>query len=325
MIQLAIPVFVLMSGAALLGFVVAWTWRKMAIQSLQSELIQVKNVNFQIESERHNLVQHTNLLKSEKESLLRYQSELGDDKKELIEHLQALNAEKTTLERLLHQHKNNESHSFNQEELIKLETRLKNQQTEILEKEEEIKKYRQRIAGQLSAPDVEELKKRFKNKYSEKKQKWEEKYQNLHFKLLKVARERDELKKGIFPNEVLLDYSNNKKSKEKSLDKIKRKFTEWQDRPIETGGAKKIGFISSDYGELEKNTKEESEEIVDNLKVLSGINEHIEVKLNALGVYRYEQISRLEDKDILLINKILDLDSQYILQHEWVSEAKKFK
>lgn len=325
MIQLAIPVFVLMSGAALLGFVVAWTWRKMAIQSLQSELIQVKNVNFQIESERHNLVQHTNLLKSEKEKLLRYQSELGDDKKELIEHLQALNAEKTTLERLLHQHKNNESHSFSQEELIKLETRLKNQQTEILEKEEEIKKYRQRIASQLSAPDVEELKKRFKNKYSEKKQKWEEKYQNLHFKLLKVARERDELKKGIFPNEVLLDYSNNKKSKEKSLDKIKRKFTEWQDRPEETGGAKKIGFISSDYGELEKNTKEESEEIVDNLKVLSGINEHIEVKLNALGVYRYEQISRLEEKDILLINKILDLDSQYILQHEWVSEAKKFK
>lgn len=322
MLQLAIPVFVLMAGAALLGFMVAWTWRKLAIQSLQSELIQVKNVNYQIESERQNLVQHANLLQSEKESLLRYQSELDDEKKTLIKDLETLSAEKIRLENLLRQNKSNRSQSINQEKLVQLEKRLEFQRTEIYEKENEIKQYRQRIAGQLPPPDVEELTERFKNKYNEKKRKWEEKYRSLHFKLLKVARERDELKKGTTPKETPIVFSKSKKDKEKSLDKIKRKFSEWQDRSEVKTGIKKTGIISSDYGEIEKM---HTEELVDDLQIISGINTGIEEKLNALGVYRYEQISRLEEKDILLIHKILDLDPDYILKNEWVTEAKKLK
>ncbi len=316
MLQLAIPVFVLMSGAALLGFVVAWTWRNLAIQTLRSELIQIKDVNYQIESERQNLVQHANLLQSEKERLLRYQSELNEEKKGLIVHLDTLRAEKITLENLLRNNKNNGSNKINQEKLSALEKNLAIQRKEIKKKEEEIQIYRQQ-------PEVEELKERFKNKYAEKKKKWEEKYRSLHFKLLKVARERDELKKGIVPVEPSQNLSIDKK--EKSLDKIKRKFSEWQDRSHNIHGAKKTGFISSDYGEIEKNPKDVTEEIIDDLKIISGINASIEEKLNALGVYRYEQIARLEGKDILLINKILDLHSDYILKNEWVSVAKKLK
>ena len=324
MLQLAIPVFVLMSGAALLGFVVAWTWRNLAIQSLQSELIQIKNVNYQIESERQHLVQHANLLQSEKENLLRFQEELNNEKKGLIEHLDTLRTEKIRLESLLRRDKNNGSNIINQEKLNRLEKNLAIQRTEIKNKEAEIQLYRERIANQLPTPEIEELKERFKNKYTEKKKKWEEKYRSLHFKLLKVARERDELKKGIGSNETPLDFASDDK-KEKSLDKIKRKFSEWQDRSHGINGTKKTGFISSDYGEIEKNLKDDIEEIIDDLKVISGINAAIEEKLNALGVYRYEQIARLEGKDILLINKILDLHSDYILKNEWVAEAKKLK
>ncbi len=323
MLQLAIPVFVLMSGAALLGFMVAWTLRKLAIQTLESELIQIKNVNYQIESERQNLVQHANLLQSEKENLLRYQSELDNEKKKLIEHLDTLSAEKISLENLLRQNKGNESNAISQNKLVQLEKSLNIQRLEIEHKEKEIQEYREQIVGQLPPREIEELKERFKNKYSEKKKKWEEKYRTLHFKLLKVARERDELKKGILSQETPIDFS--KKKKEKSLDKIKRKFSEWQDRSEIKNGAKKTGFISSDYGEIEKNPNDDFEEIIDNLQIISGINDTIEEKLNALGVYRYEQISRLEEKDILLINKILDLDSDYILKNNWVSEAKKIK
>jgi len=323
MLQLAIPVFVLMSGAALLGFMVAWTLRKLAIQTLESELIQIKNVNYQIESERQNLVQHANLLQSEKENLLRYQSELDNEKKKLIEHLDTLSAEKISLENLLRQNKGNESNAISQNKLVQLEKSLNIQRLEIEHKEKEIQEYREQIVGQLPPREIEELKERFKNKYSEKKKKWEEKYRTLHFKLLKVARERDELKKGILSQETPIDFS--KKKKEKSLDKIKRKFSEWQDRSEIKNGVKKTGFISSDYGEIEKNPNDDFEEIIDNLQIISGINDTIEEKLNALGVYRYEQISRLEEKDILLINKILDLDSDYILKNNWVSEAKKIK
>ncbi len=325
MLQLAIPVFVLMSGAALLGFMIAWTWRKLAIQSLESELIQIKNVNYQIESERQNLVQHANLLQSEKESLLQYQSELDTEKKNLTKHLDTLNAEKLTLENLLRQNKSNGSNTVNQEKLVSLKKDLAIQRAEIEDKEKEIEQYRQRIAVLLPPSEVEELKTRFKNKYNEKKRKWEDKYRSLHFKLLKVARERDELKKGITPTEAPLDFSKNESTKEKSFDKIKRKFNEWQDRSDVKEGAKKTGFVFSDYGEIEKDPSHDTEEIIDDLQVISGINANIEGKLNALGVYRYEQISRLEEKDILLINKILDLDPDFILKNEWVTEAKKLK
>lgn len=325
MLQLAIPVFVLMSVAALLGFMIAWTWRKLAIQSLQSELIQIKNVNYQIESERQNLVKHANLLQSEKESLLRYQSELDTDKKQLTKHLDTLSAEKITLENLLRKNKSNESNASNQQKLVNLKKNLAIQRAEIQGKEEEIQQYRKRIASQLPLSEVEELKERFRSKYTEKKKRWEEKYRSLHFKLLKVARERDELKKGITPIKAPLNFFKDEKQKEKSLDKIKRKFSEWQDRSDIKNDTKKTHFISSDYGEVEKDSKDETKEIIDDLQVISGVNMAIEEKLNALGVYRYEQISRLEEKDILLINKILDLNSDYILKNEWVTEAKKLK
>ncbi len=323
MLQLAIPVFVLMSVAALLGFMVAWTLRKLAIQTLESELVQIKNVNYQIESERQNLVQHANFLQSEKENLLRYQSELDDEKKKLMEHLDTLSAEKKSLENLLRQNKGDDSNTISQKKLVKLEKSLAIQRREIEHKEKEIQKYRDQIVHQLPPREVEELKERFKNKYNEKKEKWEEKYRSLHFKLLKVARERDELKKGILPTDTSIDFSKNKKRKEKSLDKIKRKFSEWQDRSEIKNSPKNTGFISSDYGEIE--TSDEMEEIIDNLQIITGISDAIEEKLNALGIYRYEQISRLEEKDILLINKILDLNSDYILKNKWVTEAKKLK
>ena len=326
MLQLAIPVFVLMTGAALLGFLVAWTWRKLIIQSLESELIQVKNVNYQIESERQNLVQHTTLLQSEKESLLLYQTELDKEKKILTEHLETLTNEKTSLKNQLNRNLLIDgTKSFNQEKLVQLEKKLAIQLAEIQEKEKEIREYRLKIADQLPTPDLDKLKDQFKNKYNEKKKKWEEKYQDLHFKLLKVARERDELKKGFRTNDISTEIPKKKKSKEKSLDKIKRKFNEWQDRSEVKKGSKKNNFLTHEFGDIEKGLKDYTEEKVDNLQIITGISISIEEKLNALGVYRFEQISRLEEKDILLINKILDLDPNYILKNKWVSEAMKLK
>jgi len=325
MLQLAIPIFVLMAGAAILGFMVAWNWRKLAIQSLKSELIQVKNVNYQIESDRQNLVQHANLLESEKENLLVYQSELDNEKKILTEHLESLTNEKTTLKNLLQRNNNDNGQAINHEKLVQLEKKLAIQRTEIHEKELEILDYRQRIVGQLPPPDLNKFKDQFKSKYNEKKKKWEEKYQLLHFKLLKVAKERDDLKRGIISKDLTSANGKKKKSKEKSLEKIKRKFSEWNHRSEAKMKTKKGNFISSEYGEIEKGSKEQREELNDDLQIITGISKAIEKKLNALGVYRYEQISRLEEKDILLINKILDLDPNYILKNKWVYEAKKLK
>ena len=325
MLQLAIPVFVLMAGAAILGFMVAWTWRKLIIQTLESELVQVKNVNYQIESERQNLVQHANLLQSEKENLLVYQSELDEEKKILTEHLESLTNEKTTLKNLLQRNKSDGSQPIHQEKLVQLEKRLAIQRNVIHEKEKEISDYRQRIAGENPPPDIDKIKDQFKIKYNERKKKWEEKYQLLHFKLLKVAKERDELKKGLISNKTSTHFPKKKKSKEKSLDKIKRKFNQWQERSEAKKNTKKGSFISPEYRQFEKDNKAFNEEIIDDLQIISGISNTIEEKLNALGVYRFEQISRLEEKDILLINKILDLDPYYILKNNWVLEAKKLK
>ncbi|MEM9823666.1 MAG: hypothetical protein AAF985_21450, partial [Bacteroidota bacterium] len=63
----------------------------------------------------------------------------------------------------------------------------------------------------------------------------------------------------------------------------------------------------------------------DNLQKINGIGPFIEKKLNTLGIYRFEQIAKLNEKDIELINQIIDLKPGFIRQDNWVRQAKKMK
>ena len=63
----------------------------------------------------------------------------------------------------------------------------------------------------------------------------------------------------------------------------------------------------------------------DNLQLIKGIGPFIEKKLNALGIFRIQQIAYFNDEDIEEINDIIELGSGHIKTDDWVGQAKRMK
>lgn len=63
----------------------------------------------------------------------------------------------------------------------------------------------------------------------------------------------------------------------------------------------------------------------DNLQLIKGIGPFIEKKLNALGIYRIQQIAYFNEEDIEEINEIIELGSGHIKTDDWVGQAKRMK
>jgi len=59
----------------------------------------------------------------------------------------------------------------------------------------------------------------------------------------------------------------------------------------------------------------------DDLKEISGIGPFIEEKLHALGIYRFEQVSRFTREDIDKINDAIEFFPGRILRDDWVGQA----
>ncbi len=63
----------------------------------------------------------------------------------------------------------------------------------------------------------------------------------------------------------------------------------------------------------------------DNLQQIKGIGPFIEKKLNALGIYRIEQIAFFNEDDIEEISEIIELSAGHIKSDDWVGQAKRMK
>ncbi len=63
----------------------------------------------------------------------------------------------------------------------------------------------------------------------------------------------------------------------------------------------------------------------DNLQSIIGIGPYIEQKLNAIGIFRFEQLARLNKADIDEINNIMKLAPGHIQKDDWVGQAKRMK
>ena len=61
----------------------------------------------------------------------------------------------------------------------------------------------------------------------------------------------------------------------------------------------------------------------DDLKIISGIGPFIEKKLNALGIYTFEQISKFTPEDEKVITDAIEFFPGRIERDEWVNQAKK--
>lgn len=60
----------------------------------------------------------------------------------------------------------------------------------------------------------------------------------------------------------------------------------------------------------------------DDLTKIGGIGPYIEQKLNEIGIYTFEQISRLDDTDIRVITDLIDFFPGRIERDNWVGQAK---
>ena len=78
----------------------------------------------------------------------------------------------------------------------------------------------------------------------------------------------------------------------------------------------KLDFDS--FGYADKNNK-------DNLTLIKGVGPYIELKLNEIGIYNYEQIKRLKESDILVITSLIDFFFFLIERDDWVVQARELQ
>ncbi|MDC8004385.1 hypothetical protein POV27_10000 [Aureisphaera galaxeae] len=61
------------------------------------------------------------------------------------------------------------------------------------------------------------------------------------------------------------------------------------------------------------------------LTQINGIGPYIEQKLNEIGIYNYEQISRFKDEDIRVLTELIDFFPGRIERDDWVGQAESLK
>lgn len=60
----------------------------------------------------------------------------------------------------------------------------------------------------------------------------------------------------------------------------------------------------------------------DDLTKINGIGPYIEEKLNEIGIYSYDQISRLKDSDIRTVTELIEFFPGRIERDDWVGQAQ---
>jgi predicted flap endonuclease-1-like 5' DNA nuclease len=64
---------------------------------------------------------------------------------------------------------------------------------------------------------------------------------------------------------------------------------------------------------------------IQDLTKINGIGPYIELKLNEIGIYNYEQISRFKEDDIRVLTELIDFFPGRIERDDWVGQAEELK
>ena len=67
------------------------------------------------------------------------------------------------------------------------------------------------------------------------------------------------------------------------------------------------------------------EKDVEDLTQINGIGPYIEQKLNEIGIYNYQQISRFKGEDIRVLTELIDFFPGRIERDDWVGQAEELK
>lgn len=164
-----------------------------------------------------------------------------------------------------------------------------------------------------------------------------------YFSSLKMEKNRNKiiikkLKKKINN----LKFQHNSAVKSKNIKDIDTIFTEIKPKILKVvhEAQEKIEIVKSTKQEIAERTKtsfvtytkskpelnfgnfgEASNNHSDDLTKLEGIGPYIEQRLNEIGIYNYNQISRLTPEDIRKITELIDFFPERIERDDWVGQA----
>lgn len=75
----------------------------------------------------------------------------------------------------------------------------------------------------------------------------------------------------------------------------------------------KLDFDSFGYADVKNK---------DNLTQIKGVGPYIELKLNEIGIYNFDQVSKLKESDIRIITDLIDFFPGRIERDNWVGQAE---
>jgi len=331
----ALPVFLLMLSAAILGFLLSWAMRRKRIADLKTQVRKMEEqskVYKRITEDMNVMV--TALLK-EKENLL-------TDKESHLEAIQELEIK-------IQQYEENKDYLYSEfsghytnskmtekkiaslkVEMSKLKERLKETETEkdILESKYQtlVSRYNLEDEGTTihRAVDIQPgasgnhnftIDDKYKNEIRELEEKLKKKKAaNKKLKaLLQEAQSRYEQDINTFIN-----------SNESLKHRLKNYEGNGESAVDEKTHEEILLKISQQKGLLDFNRigiSNESQK--DNLKKLRGLGSFTEAKFNAIGIYNFGQIANLNSEDEELLNNLLELPANKIQKEGWVAESKK--
>ncbi len=326
MLNAALPVFLLMSGAAALGYLLAWLWSRQQMKKHIEQIPQLKNQLAEVHKEVDRLLEYTNGFHMEKKELLdenetlqqqiaelkATHDQLGKDKAFLLEEFNRLsNVPQNQLVEEIFMDNPSDDEAFaepatDDTQLARqvLEKQLMDVQNELAQWKSKYEVVKNSMDKKTKkATDIEEL--TIQETAKVKSKKWESKYKKLKLKLVAITKERDKVLSQIDAlkvanDQLLTELLEAKAIKNDGIDRLlQRKQLLNLDRIGQFNGTKK-----------------------DDLKKISGVGPFIEKKLNALGIYKFEQLANLTDDDLKEIIKVIELPSGIVRGANWVEQAR---
>ncbi|HHS96187.1 MAG TPA: hypothetical protein ENJ45_06310 [Phaeodactylibacter sp.] len=334
MLSCALPVFLLMLGAAALGSLLAWLWVRKTIVDQSDEVVSLQNEQLHLQEEIDRLLELTKNFHSERKKLTFENEKFSEriyalqnalqkitrDKTFLLEQVDKLQVELEELRNLSqpqHPQQEDMAESSTDEPPLNIqifEQQLQDVQEELLQWKAKYDALRNALSKkEKKLIEMDELIQ--KDKAKSKSKKWEAKYKKLKLKLLAVSKERDDALSQIQQLKIV-----NERLLSQLLD---AKATVQSTMPLENNKQEVFQRIENSKQLLDfDRIGSSSPEAKDDLKKINGVGPFIEKKLNALGIYKFEQIAKLNDQDIQKIIKIIEVPPGIIKGAEWIKQAK---
>ena len=99
-------------------------------------------------------------------------------------------------------------------------------------------------------------------------------------------------------------------------------LTPWLDRGKAANSKKSVDVAVSLGGKKPRTMKAPRKRGADNLKLMSGVGPKLENALNRLGIYHFDQISKLSDAEVEWVDKHLKLNGR-LRRDNWIEQATK--